>query len=175
MFTTWTRKGKTFVLQLLIFDKTNQEGKAQYGVAFRNKDVQYCPVGSVAFWLFYRFHVLSEPWPNFSNRREWYSIKLLSKIGEPHQSISSDTHREVCNNAYKKAECVYLSGTHVGRREGCKLADMLDVPDAQMRRLGRWDFSSMTIYYSTRLPRQGARILAGHGADPGILVSNNRY
>ena len=47
---------------------------------------------------------------------------------------------------------------------------MLDVPDAQMRRLGRWDFSRMTMHYSSGLPRQGARILAGHGADPGIAI-----
>jgi len=44
---------------------------------------------------------------------------------------------------------------HVGRREGCKLADMMDVPDAQMRRLGRWDHSRMTQHYSTGLSRQG--------------------
>src|SRR5204863_8811673 len=54
----------------LTFGQTNQEGKAQYGVAFRNKD-RYCPVGAVALWLFHRFHILSEPWPNFSNRLEW--------------------------------------------------------------------------------------------------------
>ena len=44
---------------------------------------------------------------------------------------------------------------------------MMDVPDAQMRRLGRWDHSRMTQHYSTGLPRQGARMLAGHGPEPG--------
>ena len=43
----------------------------------------------------------------------------------------------------------------------------MDVPDAQMRRLGRWDHSRMTQHYSTGLPRQGARMLAGHGPEPG--------
>ena len=46
---------------------------------------------------------------------------------------------------------------------------MLDVPDAQMRRLGQWDSSSMTQYYSSGLPKQDARILAGHGLDKGII------
>ncbi len=80
------------------------------------------------------------------------------------------SHLQVCNKAYKTANCRYLNGTHTGRHEGCKLADMLDVPDAQMIRLGRWDHSRMTEHYSTRLPRQGARILAGHGADPGVCL-----
>jgi len=55
-------------------------------------------------------------------------------------------------------------------REGCKLADMMDVPDAQMRRLGRWDHSRMTQHYSTGLPRQGARMLAGYGPDSGMTI-----
>ena len=137
---------------MLIIDKTNQEGKAQYGVAFRNKEVQYCPVGGVALWIFYRYHIMNEPWPNFMYPDVWYNTKLLSKIkGEPHEELSS-----------------YLHGTHEGRREGCKRADMLDVPDAQMRRLGRWDSSRMTKHYSSGLPRQGARILGGHGPTAGI-------
>jgi hypothetical protein len=47
---------------------------------------------------------------------------------------------------------------------------MLDVPDAQMRRLGRWDSSRMTKHYSSGLPRQGARILGGHGQTAGIYL-----
>jgi len=47
---------------------------------------------------------------------------------------------------------------------------MMDVPDAQMRRLGRWDHSRMTQHYSTGLPRQGARMLAEHGREPGMFI-----
>ena len=154
---------------MLIIDKTNQEGKAQYGVAFRNKEVQYCPVGGVALWIFYRYYVMNEPWPNFMYPDVWYYTKLLSKIkGEPHEELSSYSHREACDTAYAKAKCQYLHGTHEGRREGCKRADMLNVPDAQMRRLGQWDSSRMTKHYSSGLPRQGARILGGHGPTAGI-------
>ena len=139
-------------------------------MAFRNKNVQYCPVGAVALYLFYRFHVEMESWPDFSDRLAWYSTKLLAKSSNVYEEIASHSHREVCNMAYKKAGCKYLNGTHTGRHEGCKLADMMDVPDAQMRRLGRWDHSRMTQHYSTGLPRQGARILAGHEADPDMFL-----
>ena len=124
----------------------------------------------MALWMYYRFHVMNEPWPDFVDSDVWYFIKLLAKINDdPHKEISSVAHRLACNSAYSRANCQFLRGTHEGRREGCKLADMLDVPDAQMRRLGRWDSSCMTQYYSAGLPRQGARILAGHGPDPGII------
>lgn len=32
--------------------KTNADGKMQYGVVVRNKDVEICPVGALAFYLF---------------------------------------------------------------------------------------------------------------------------
>lgn len=91
----------------------------------------------------------------------------MAKEGRPYESITFQAHSDVLNTAFTAANCLYLRGTHVGRKEGCKLADMMDVPDAQMRRLGRWDHSRMTQHYSTGLPRQGARMLAEHGREPG--------
>ena len=83
--------------------------------------------------------------------------------------MTYQAHNSVLNTAFTAAKCLYLKGTHVGRKEGCKLADMMDVPDAQMRRLGRWDHSRMIQHYSTGLPRQGARMLAGHGEKSGNI------
>lgn len=54
----------------------------------------------------------------------------LQKQSNVHEQIASHSHREVCNTVYKKARCKYLNGTHTGRHEGCKLADMLGVPVA---------------------------------------------
>ena len=78
-----------------------------------------------------------EPWPPFDDRKQWYQTKLLAIQGHPYESLKAQSQRDICNNAYKKVGAVILRGTHTGRKEGCKLADMLDVPDAQMRRLGR--------------------------------------
>jgi Centromere DNA-binding protein complex CBF3 subunit, domain 2/Transcriptional activator of glycolytic enzymes len=85
--------------------------------------------------------------------------------------MSYSTHRTLCNDAFRKAKCHYLKGTHCGRHEGCKLADMQDIPDAQIRRLGRWDHSRMIQHYSLGIPRTGARHLAGHGSMEGISTS----
>ena len=149
--------------------QTNQEGKSQYGLAFRHKHVERCAVGALGLYLFVRYHVQNEPWPPFHDREQWYKTKLLAKEGAPYYSLTYQAHNSVLTAAFISAKCLYLKGTHVGRREGCKLADMMDVPDAQMRRLGRWDHSRMTQHYSTDLPRQGARMLAGHEPEPGKL------
>lgn len=111
-----------------------------------------------------------EPWPPFHDRKQWYQTKLLATQGRPYESLKPQSQRDACNKAYEKVGAVILSGTHTGRKEGCKHADMLDVPDAQMRRLGRWDHSRMTKHYSTGLPREGARMMAGHGKDEGMFL-----
>lgn len=140
----------------------------QHGVTYRNKNVEICPIGALAFYYFYRFHHNHEPWPDFSNREQWYSIKVLAKAKGPVDvEIDYNSHLEVINKAFKHAN-VSLKGTHTGRREGCRLADLLSIPDAQMRRLGRWDNSKMTIHYTTGIPLEGARILAGHHPDKGM-------
>jgi Centromere DNA-binding protein complex CBF3 subunit, domain 2 len=127
-------------------------------------------VGALALYLFTRYHIQNELWPPFYDREQWYKTRLLAKEGRPYQSLTYQAHSASLTTAFEAAKCLYLKGTHVGRKEGCKLADMMDVPDAQMRRLGRWDHSRMTQHYSTGLPRQGARMLAGHGPEPGIFT-----
>lgn len=37
--------------------KTNADGKMQYGVVVRNKNVEICPVGALSFYLFELFMV----------------------------------------------------------------------------------------------------------------------
>jgi len=130
--------------------------------------VELCPVGALAFYLFLRFDIEMESWPPFDNRLQWYQTTLLAITNDPYTEMSYPTHHEMCNDAFKKARCRYLKGTHCGRHEGCKFADMQDVPDAQMRRLGRWDHSRMIQHYSLGLPRTGARHLAGHGSAEGV-------
>ncbi|KAI8346853.1 hypothetical protein B0O80DRAFT_517285 [Mortierella sp. GBAus27b] len=47
------------VVLLMLRGKTNREGKANYGVVVRNKDVDLCPVGSLAFYLMEMWQVRS--------------------------------------------------------------------------------------------------------------------
>ena len=136
--------------------------------------MEYCPIGAVALYLFYRYHIHQEPWPPFQDREIWYETKLIAKRNNPYEILEYQSHLEMCNRAFREAKCIFLKGTHVGRREGCRMADLLDVPDAQMRRLGRWDHSRMTQHYSTGLARAGARMLGGHTPDAGnslILIT----
>ena len=143
----------------------------QYACAFRNKAVELCSIGDLALYLFMRFNVEMKSWPSFHDRFQWYKTKLLGIVNDPHTVMSYSIHRKLCDDAFKKASCHYLKETHCERHEGCKLANMQDVSDAQIRRLSRWDHSRMIKHYSLRISRTDARHLAGHGSMKDMLVS----
>ena len=83
--------------------------------------------------------------------------------------MSYSTHRELC----KKANCHYLKRTCCGRHGRYKLADMQDIPDAQIRGLSRWGYNRMIQHYSLSIPRFGARHLLEHGSMESMSVTLN--
>lgn len=56
--------------------KTNQFGRKELGACVRNKIPEICPVGSFAFYLFYRFHILKAAFPDFTRSSNWFDLKV---------------------------------------------------------------------------------------------------
>ncbi|KAE8207919.1 hypothetical protein CF327_g7225 [Tilletia walkeri] len=69
----WKGPQQKYILK----SKSNRDARPERGVAARHRDVEVCSVGAFAMYLFFRFHVFSEPVPDFSSRDSWYRIKLL--------------------------------------------------------------------------------------------------
>ncbi|KAG2776784.1 hypothetical protein PC116_g7881 [Phytophthora cactorum] len=57
--------------------KTNQVGRIEVGAFLRNKSVELCPHGLLAFYLFWRWLVDREPFLCFTSSEQWYPLKLL--------------------------------------------------------------------------------------------------
>ena len=57
------------VIMVMDQGKTNQFGKREYAACIRNREVITCPVGALAFYLFYRWHRGGESFPDFTSRR----------------------------------------------------------------------------------------------------------
>src|SRR5437762_838339 len=121
----------------------------------------------MAFYLFLRFHVANEPWPDFSNMVRWQKIKLLRTRDDPMKKLSYHAQNLAIKNCFRDHNINLTGWTHLGRKAGCQLGEALDVPDAQIRRLGHWDISRMARHYSSGIARQAARMLAGHGSEAG--------
>ena len=129
--------------------------------------VRECTASAMAFYLFLRFHVANEPWPVFADMVRWQKIKLLRTRDDPTKKLSYHAQNLAIKNCFRDHNINLTSWTHLGRKAGCQLGEALDVPDAQIRRLGHWDISRMARHYSSGIARQAARMLAGHGSEAG--------
>lgn len=57
--------------------------------------------------------------------------------------------------------------TDLGRKAGVLYGEALYIPDADLRLLGHWDKSRMTIHYSSGVSRPAAKLMAGHKPEDG--------
>ncbi|OWY91439.1 hypothetical protein PHMEG_00039979 [Phytophthora megakarya] len=55
--------------------------------------------------------------------------------------------------------------THAARGSGARMAELAGATEAQIRRLGRWNASTMEGCYLSALPREAMRSLAGFTPD----------
>ncbi|KAF1334759.1 Short-chain dehydrogenase, partial [Globisporangium splendens] len=123
--------------------KSNQHGRIEYGAAMRCKEAMLCPLNAVSMYLFWRWHIEPEPFPDLSDRKRWYNIQLLK---------GKDATKEISYNAQLKG---------LKRRSAAKLAELHGADENQIRRAGRWNSEKMEGCYLTTLPRKAMRALAG--------------
>ena len=69
--------------------------------------------------------------------------------------------------AFTKCNIVSLKKTHAARGSSCKMADLDGADESQIRRLGRWNNTTMNGAYLTSLPREVMRVLAGFPSQQG--------
>lgn len=88
---------QVFLMAIVTGKTVRSGGPKQYGRATRHKDVTQCPIGALAFYLFYRFDVNNEfdadALPDFRVNREWFDIKVLADYNG-NNNTSSMTNRQ---------------------------------------------------------------------------------
>lgn len=136
----------------------------QYGALIRSKDSSQCAFSAVATWLFTRFHIKGEPFPNFSTPESWYGIKLFSS-SDPKISIRYDTYNSSITEALATCSIISSSKTHCGRSGGTKIAENSGASESSIRRHGRWQTSALETSYMSDISREACRALAGFPVD----------
>ena len=140
--------------------KTNQHGRTEYGAVMRCKELLVCPMNAVAMYLFWRWQVDLEVFPDMSTRQGWYDIHLL-KGKDPKHEISYTAQLEATKRAFKACGIESSVWTHANRGSAAKLAEAAGADEAQIRRAGRWNSEKLEGCYLTTLPRKAMRALAG--------------
>ncbi|KAN0087238.1 Transcriptional activator of glycolytic enzymes domain containing protein [Elaphomyces granulatus] len=139
---------------VIVFDngKTNSSGKKQYLGALRNRDFRICPIGALAM----RRGRVRSP-------EDWDRIKLLRGGSDREHELNDKTHRTWIRNVMNAVGIVSSKSTHAGRKTGAQHAEILGVPEAEIRKAGKWtDRDSLNIAYLAHMPRIFMRTVAGH-------------
>lgn len=153
-------------VMMIIGGKTNQEQHKLYSGVIRHKNVQTCAFGAVGLYLFHRFHIKGEAFPDFSLKENWFNTKL-ARGQNIDKSIAYNTQRTSISNAFKAVGVNSLKKTHTGRQAGAQEAEMAGLSHDHIRRVGRWNSESMENNYLTCLPRTAMRVIQGFPEEKG--------
>jgi hypothetical protein len=147
--------------------KTNKTGRIEYGSVIRHVNPLLCTMGHLAWYFFYRWHIVRETPPRFQRRSQWYNMHVL-KGGDQLKEMSYATQLEWTSKAFKAAGLRTSKITHCPRGQGSREAVQLGVPEPSVRRAGRWNNDSLSMSYLTSLPLDFVRSMAGfHHAGQG--------
>jgi|ERR1700738_4852893 hypothetical protein len=97
--------------------KTNKEGRYEVGAAARHKDVLQCPVGALAMYLFWRFHLAKEPFPDLSTNQRWYGTYLFRGV-DPCKPLSYNHQHNSIQRCFKALNIQSSRSTHTMRGQG---------------------------------------------------------
>ena len=150
--------------------KTNKHGRLEIVACLRNTRVEICPFMALAFYFFHRWQIENEPFPTFTRNQDWYDIRLLKSTAASATNTTEISYQQqlrAIDDAFTKCNIVSSKKTHAARGSSCKMADLDGADESQIRRLGRWNNTTMNGAYLTSLPREVMRVLAGFPSQQG--------
>ena len=144
--------------------KRNQHGKVEYMGCMRNKDPVLCPLSALAFYFFFCWgrDGAGGEFPSFRQPEDYYNHFALpgsSKV--PKRRLSLYTQAAWIRRAFAAIGIQSQEITHTRRKKGALHAELLGVPESEIRRAGRWGMDVLTSVYLSHLPRRFMRAIAG--------------
>ena len=85
-------------------DKTNKSGRLNVGGSVANKNPLFSADAAKGLLLFYRFKVMSEPWPDFTNLKDFMQRPTLRLERNYKVHISDDQKHNLFKKLYDVVE-----------------------------------------------------------------------
>ena len=99
--------------------------------------------------------------PDFSEKKNWYNLPLLSRKGQPTTPIGYRTQERAIKAALDYAEVQTSKKTHASRIAGAQFAEAAGASVSEIARAGGWATAVMEVVYLSAFPREAMRALAG--------------
>ncbi|CAO1616800.1 unnamed protein product [Parajaminaea phylloscopi] len=144
--------------------KVNRTGRVEYVGLLRHLNPVQCGIFAIALFLFQRFHLRGESFPDLSSNRSWYLVKLLCNDNDSELAITYSNHHHHVSKAFQQLGLRHLPKlTHASRGSGAREAESKGVSQAEIERMGHWKDVSSALQqsYLTTLPLATMRAMAG--------------
>ena len=115
----------------------------------------------------YRFSVTREfeefTLEDWLDNSKWFSIKLLVDLnrGDFTKSLNNRSYADAIKMILLFLGIAAMHLLHLGRNLGAKILEMLEEENSAIQTMGNWNPSMQSSCYSTKLPMQPIRKLAG--------------
>lgn len=148
------------LVSIMNHGKTNADGRNEYGSCIRNKDVDECPIGAMALYLFMRFQVNGEQFPDLQRRDNWYKT-VLFKDKSPTTAVTYHQQHHAAKKSHTSCGVKISKVTHAPRSFAATKTLSDGASYDHVRAGGRWKGGKMERCYINDLPRVAMRIQAG--------------
>jgi hypothetical protein len=142
-------------------------GRLYMAVPQGTRMVRLCCVGGLAFYLMYRFSVTREfedfTLEDWMENSKWFDIKLLIDLqgGDNEKPLKNRSYADAIKSILVFLGIAATKLAHLGRNLGAKILEMLEEENKEIQTMGNWNPSMQSSCYSTKLPMQPIRKLAG--------------
>jgi hypothetical protein len=118
----------------------------------------------------YRYHILGEPFPDFSRSVSWYDIAMMcSYVTKNTTAFSATAHSDAIKAAHQELQILSSKVTHSGRLYGRQLLDQCGVDKVSADVHGGWSTGAGEGCYGNGLSRQAMRAMSGFPPDDRVF------
>jgi hypothetical protein len=163
------------LLNFEVSSKTSRDSeKPETASSFRHLDPRYCPQGSIAFYLYYRFIVSHEPetW-DFLDNESWFDTKVNVSIGDKQTCAvmydkipSKNTYYSKLKEAAEFYSYAFEHWEHFGRYYGVAILELARVARTARAGHGGWEKKIFDNHYSTGI--EVSALLGAAGFKPDV-------
>lgn len=159
------------------YGKTKKMGKKDFCSTVRHKDPKLCLIISLAMFLFFRFQMTEEGFPDMKDKKSWYTVKLIIHVGhcrsvkDKHgdfkvgnapkdntSEISAQGLNQPTRDLFKKYNVPFSWSTNYGSSSSRSLSQFDELENNQ--RSG-WTYTTAAKSYMQTVPQSSLRVQAG--------------
>ncbi|KAG2191953.1 hypothetical protein INT47_004736 [Mucor saturninus] len=143
------------LVMILRQGKTNKNNHLELTGCIRSTQVEICPIMIFGLYLFWRFHVQNEPFPDFTTSENWYRIKLFKSSDSDTTKVwAYASHRDAVARGLEGAQIFTMKKTHINCGSAARMADLAEASVDPSESLCKMIFPDLDVWHDRLTAKQ---------------------